>query len=491
MRVLMLSISHRTAPVALREKLAVAGDAIDEALHELRKRFPSCEAVLLSTCNRTEFYVARPAHEAPTFADLDRYLAEMSGVPVEEVTSAAVHRDQDQAVNQLFRVATGLESMVLGEPQILGQVKRAYDQATACDAVGPVLHLVFQQAITIAKQVRNASGIDEGRVSVGSVAVDSVRQVFDHFDDKTIVAIGAGDMAKLTLRHLQKLNPQKLWLTNRTMGRAESLADYLDLRHPQGGVRPFDDLESLLVEADIVVTSTGATEPIIDVKRFKPLIRKRRARPIFIVDIAVPRDVEPRVGQLTNVFLRNIDDLQNVVASTYESRSAQVQQCETMVFESVARCMHNVQHRDIGQLIKSLRQRLHAYADAERERSVRRLVAKSDKMDAAAIEQWLEEHDHRLVNKILHLPLSQLDQRDPNAPLGFFASALRRLFAIDDGAESADELTDEVSAMGGNAENDGGESPATTTEGENLPSSSPRPHPQSQKPSLSARSKLT
>ncbi|MEX2216004.1 MAG: glutamyl-tRNA reductase [Phycisphaeraceae bacterium] len=439
MRIVMLSISHRTAPVELRERLALSGERLDAALAALRALYPLAETVMLSTCNRMELFVARPEHEPPMFEHLDAFLADFCDVKVSEITAAALHREQDQAVAHLFRVATGMESMVLGEPQILGQVKRAYEQAAAKQAVGPVLHRIFQQAITVAKQVRNQTGIDEGRVSVSSVAVDLVRQIFSRFDDKTVVAIGAGEMAKITLRHLQALRPAKLWLTNRTRARADALAGDMNLTAPAGGVRPFEELDELLVEADIVLTSTGATHPIITAERMRPLIRRRRSRPIVVIDIAVPRDVEPGAGSLSNVYLYNIDDLQKVVLRTQESRSAQMEQCEKMVLEAVRSCMASVQHRDLGNLIKALRDKLHDFARNERQRTLKKLATTSADRSPDKIEAMLDEHDHRLVNKILHLPLSQLDPKNPDAPLAFFAAALRRLFALEESASEGAE----------------------------------------------------
>ncbi len=439
MRIVMLSISHRTASVDLRERIAIAGERLDAAIDSLRRMYPQSEAVVLSTCNRTELYIARPAHEPPGYEQLDTFLADFCGIETKHVTAAAIHREQDQAVTHLFRVATGLESMVIGEPQILGQVKQAYEISRRLEAVGPVLHRVFQQAISVARQVRSESGIGEGRVSIGSVAVDFASQIFERFDDKTMVAIGAGEMAKITLKHLQALKPAKLWLTNRTRERAEDLATRMNLSGGtggaggSGGVRPFEELDELLVEADIVLTSTGAARPIITEQRFRPLIRRRRSRPIFMVDIAVPRDIEPAVGNLSNVYLYNIDDLQRVVLKTHEHRWAQVEQCERMVFDAVRSCMATVQHRDVGLLIRALREKLHDFAKSERERSLKKIGGGEDG-DAAEFAKLLEEHDHRLVNKILHLPLQQLDPKNPDAPLGFFAAALKRLFDLEEQA---------------------------------------------------------
>ena len=315
-------------------------------------------------------------------------------------------------------------------------MKRAYEAATGRGAVGMVLHKVFQQAVAVAKQARTATGIDVGRLSVGSVAVDLARGVFERFDDKVVVGIGAGEIAKVTFTHFEALRPGRLWLTNRTHGTAEEVGGALGLGQSgctAGGVRPFEAIDELLVEADVLLSSTGATQPIITADRFRRLLRRRRSRPIFIIDLALPRDVEPEVGSLANVYLYNLDHLQEVVDQTRGQRSDQVAQCEKILLEAVRACMAEVQNRDVGQLIRALRHRLHELARIEQERTARKLDGVAE---SAEIQALLEEHTHRLVNKILHLPLSQLDRRQPDAPLGFYAAALRRLFDLDESLEA-------------------------------------------------------
>ncbi len=431
MRILLLGVNHRTADVQLREKLAMAGGPLNAALARLRETYADAEFVLVSTCNRTELYTARPSHAAPSIEDLRNVLADLSGVEVGAVTAATIHREQEQAVAHLFRVCSGLDSMVLGETQILGQVKRAYEVASAANAIGPVLHRVFQSALSAARKVRADTGIDAGRVSVGSVAVDFARQVFDDFADKTIVGVGAGEMAKTTLKHLKALNPHRLWLVNRTAQRAAELAATIGVGHPGGGPRAWDELDELMVDADVMVTSTGATEPIITAERFKPLARRRRNRPLFIIDIAVPRDVDPTVGGLSNIYLYNVDDLESVVEATRDQRRDLVAQCDGLLTGHVAACMSQLQNQDIGRLVRELRRRLLDIGEAERERTRRKLTAQLNG-DAERAEKILDEHTHRLINKILHLPLSQLDHGNPDAPLGFYAAALRRLFDLSD-----------------------------------------------------------
>jgi glutamyl-tRNA reductase len=376
-----------------------------------------------------EVYVARPTHEPPRTDDIQGFLSERFGVPTDRVASASIHREQEQAIAHLFRVCCGLDSMVLGETQVLGQVRRAYESANGFGSTGPVLHKVFQQAIAAARHARAATGIDAGRVSVGSVAADLARQVFSDFSDKSVLGIGAGEMAKVTLRHLNRLQPVHLWVVNRTARRAEELAHQFNLTHPTGGARPWEQLDELLVGSDIVVTSTSAPEPILTPKRLKPILKRRRHRPLFVIDLAVPRDADPAIGSMNNLYLYNIDDLQSIVDMSLDQRSDQVRACEQHVTRAVSACMSEITHADLGQLIRKLRNKLHDIGEDERQRTLRKLAGRED---ASAVSEAIDEHTHRLINKILHMPLSQLNQHNGDAPLGFYAAALRRLFDLED-----------------------------------------------------------
>lgn len=436
MRILMLGVNYRTAPVELREKISFDGDRLDHTLTGLCERYQSTQIVILSTCNRTELYVARPDGKPPNAAQLIEHLAAMGDVDAALLTPVSIQREGEEAVRHLFRVAAGLDSMVLGEPQVLGQVKRAYERAAACGAAGPAMHAMFQQAIAAAKRVRTQTGIADGRVSVGSVAADFAKQIFDRFDDKTIVAVGAGEMIKLAMRHMIKIGPGKLWVINRSVDRARALVDDLGISASTGGARAFDDLDQLLVDADVVLTSTGSRKPIIDVKRFRPLVRRRKHRPIFIVDIALPRDVAADVGQLPNVYLYDLDDLQKVVARTHEQRSGELEQCEQIVRDAVSACYEQLQNRDISELIRKLRELMHDISEVERSRTLRKIESSDAMAIPDAVREILKEHNHRMINKILHMPMHQLNNGGSDVPLGFYAAALRRLFGLDDSQES-------------------------------------------------------
>jgi len=452
MHIMALGVNHHTASVELRERLALSGDRLVRAIGEIRQRYPQTEVVILSTCNRVEFYLARPPLESPTFEEAVGFLTGFCGVDAELLAPSLVHFENKQAIEHVFRVASGLESMVLGEPQVLGQVKRAYELAHSCGGVGPVLHRVFQQAIRVAKRTRTVTGIDKGLISVGSVAVDFAKQIYERFDDKTIVGIGAGELAKPMLGYLQRLGPAKLWLTNRSLDKAQAMVTQLGLGGDQGGARPFEDLDDLLMEADIVLTSTGAAQPIVTAEGFKPLLRRRRQRPLFLIDIAVPRDVEPAVGRFSNVYLYNIDDLQRVVEQTHGQRSQQVGACEALLGDEVQACLLDIQQRDIGQLVRSLKRRLEDIGRIEQQRTQQKLASVSQEDLGRVLPGVLEEYTHRLINKILHLPLSQLERSKRDSGLGFYAAALRRLFGLS-GQESGGMpegfkitgITDEIS----------------------------------------------
>lgn len=450
MRVLLLGINHRTAPVALRESIAVTAEQLPTFLQRFGEKFASpCEAVLLSTCNRTELYVARPTRASPNADELRAFLAEQTGVSVDALTGASIHREQQTAVHHLFRVTAGLDAMAVGEPQVLGQVRRAYDAAQAAGTVGPTLHRIFQSALSETRKAHRNSGVDTLRQSVSSMAVEFSGNLFESYHDKTVVGIGAGEITKATLRQMLEKKPGRTWVVNRTMATGLALAKTLGLSLDEsaagkeaetprgnsggggGGARPWEELDEVLVEADVVLTGTAASEPVITVEQFRPLLKRRRNRPMFLIDLAVPRDVEPAVGTLPNVYLYNLDDL-NAALSAIPQRREKIERCEAMVREAADRCVGASQHQDLGVLVRQLRGKLRDIGDGENGRTKRKLQSLHDAGEYHKIDKLLDEHTHRLINKVLHLPLSQLDNKDKQSPLGFYAAALRRLFDLDD-----------------------------------------------------------
>lgn len=423
MHILCVGLSHQTASVELRERVALNGDAVDAGLRELHRLFPHAEIAIISTCNRTEIYVARPLHGHPRVEELLGFLADASDLPAEDLAEAVYHYDNEQALRHLFRVAAGLDSMVLGENQIVAQVKQAYERAAAAGTIDTVLHKVFQFALATAKKVRTDTAISTGRTSVSSVAVDFARHLFSRLGDKTVLTIGAGKMTELTLTHFLELRPKRVLIANRSPAKAHDLAEKYG-----GEAAAFEQLGDHLVEADVVISSTGAARPIVDVPMFKPLIKRRRFRPLFVIDIAMPRDFDPAVGDLANVYLYNLDDLQKAISEDQALRSGEVSTCESIVDAAVMDCYAAIQTGDFAELIQLLRRQIHDIAAAESERTANKLAAGD--ADPGQLRDILDEHAHRLVNKILHRPLSEL-RANTGTEAAMYATALRRLFMLD------------------------------------------------------------
>ncbi len=359
-RYLLLGLNHTTAPLEVREKLAFNARQRDEALASFSTRFKGCEAVLLSTCNRVELYIARQTHGRPREEEMIEFLADFHQTPAEAFKDHLYYKSNRQVVEHLFAVTSSLDSMVLGETQILGQVRDAYDAACKAAACGTMLNPLFQRAAAVGKQVMHETSLNEGRLSVASVAVDYARNIFENFSDKTVLSIGAGKMSQLVLRHFVQLNPGKLLICNRDVSKAEALATQFN-----GRAVPFDTLAEQLVAADIVVSSTGAPHPIITRPLFESLRRQRRYRPIFLIDIAVPRDIEPAVGGIDNVYLYNLDDLQGVVAQNQSQRQGAVTAAEAIVARHVEEFVAWSRQRKLGPAIQRLYGRYHQIAQDE------------------------------------------------------------------------------------------------------------------------------
>jgi glutamyl-tRNA reductase len=436
MRLLLLGLNHTTAPLGVRERLAFDSARRDAAVAAFRSRFPGSEAVLLSTCNRVELYVGREGRGHPSARDVVEFLSAVHSVPAAEFDQHLYQKTDRDVVDHLFNVASSLNSMVLGETQILGQVREAYDAARAAGAAGPMLNPLFQRAVAVGKQVMRETPIAEGRLSVASVAVDYAKRIFENFSDKTVLCVGAGKMASLVLQSLAALSPKKILVCNRSRERAEPLAAKFN-----GEAVTLDRLGEHLVAADIVVSSTGATEPIVTRRLFEPLLRRRRYRPIFLVDIAVPRDVEPAVGELDSVFLYNLDDLQQVVLSTQSQRGGAVESAKQIVTRQVDEFLTWHRQRELGPTIDRLYRHYHALAQEEVTRTLGKLpnVSESEKAH-------LEELARRLVNKLLHAPLQTLKQSDsPHIGAGgAYVHAVERLFGLAQSGGPAGEVEEPI-----------------------------------------------
>jgi glutamyl-tRNA reductase len=418
----VVGVSWRTAPVAVRERLAFRDDEVDGALGDLIGSHNIEEAVILSTCNRVEIYgsCAAPGIAAAA-AEARSFLARSRGVAAEGLASHLYERADDEAVRHLFRVASALDSMVVGESQILGQLKDAYGAAVRVQAAGPILGRSMEKAFQVAKRVRSETGISRGAANVSSVAVELARRVFGDLSGKTVLVVGAGKMSALAARHLHAAGAAGILVTNRSPERAAELAIEVD-----GTAHPWGDLERLFTQADVVLSSTGASEPILTGKLVKAAMKARRWRPLVIVDIAVPRDAEAAVGKLDGVYLFDIDDLQKVVRDNIAGRQKEAEAAQSLVDVEVAEHRKWLRAQRVVPTIKSLREHFHQVAAAEVERCLRELEkAKSPEETAKAVRRMGE----LIANKLLHMPMSALKAGE-HAEVEVLVEVTNRLFAL-------------------------------------------------------------
>jgi glutamyl-tRNA reductase len=426
-RLHLLGLNHNTAPVEVRERLAFSPAQRAAATADFRKSFPNSETVILSTCNRVEVYTARMPHGSPGAEEIVGFFARFHDIDPAAFHPHLYHRSERQLVEHLFNVASSLDSMVLGETQILGQVREAYDAAREAGAVGPLLNPLFQKAVAVGRQVQRETTIGEGRFSVASVAVDYAKQVFDHFGDKTVLCVGAGKMTRLVLRSFAELSPGKLIICNRDPAKAAVLA----MEH-HGTSSPLTDLDSLLASVDVVITSTGATEPVITAERFATVHRKRRYRPLLMIDIAVPRDVDPAVGGFENVYLYNLDDLQKSVVQSRVGRESAIDPARAIVAAAVDEYIRSHRAREMGPVIDRLFKRSQQLAADEVVRTLNKLPNAS-----AEDRRQIEEMARRIVNKMLHDPVRAIRDADPvHGQSQQYLHAMEKLFNLTDEEKS-------------------------------------------------------
>ena len=400
MALLAYGVSFRTAPIDMRERIAFGTRELPRALSRLGEIPSLSEAAILSTCNRTEIYCALDAPNHDPVAD---WLARDRGIPVGELADAAYALWDAEAAAHVMRVAAGLESQVLGEPQILGQVKSAFDAARQADAVGPELDLLLQSSLNAAKRIRTETQIGKNPISIAYAAVTMAQHIFADLSMIDALLVGAGEMIDLVARHLGQAQVRKIGIANRTFDTADALAR----ANGTGSAIHLEDLEKHLPEYDIVISSTGSASHIITRHMIENAIRERRHKPMFLVDIAVPRDIEPSVGDLDDVFLYSIDDLTEVIEDNVATRREAAEQAEAMVAEGVGRYTRQRRVRDNQALLRQFRQRAEEARDEELARALQRLGAEHDP------EKVIERLARDLTNKLLHGPIAAI--RDASA----------------------------------------------------------------------------
>jgi glutamyl-tRNA reductase len=422
MNLLIAGLSFRDVAIDIRERVAFTDLQRDAAAADLAARF-GCEAAILSTCNRVELYLAKPIGEGlPDAGLIAEFLGEYHHIDPELLRPHLVERRDADGARHLFRVAASLDSLIVGEGQIVGQVKSAFEAARTSGTTGPLLNALYQYALKAAKRVRSETGIAEGHASVSSVAVDYVRQVFDHFGDKTVLVIGAGKMGRLTLKHLRDLRPQQILVTNRSPEKAVEVAAGCG-----GRAVPWDQLDEALTQADIVLSTTGAAEPIVTVKQYANIRHKRGGRTTVMLDIAVPRDIDPAIHDGEATFVFNIDDLKGVREQTLARRRSHVDKAEAIVAEESRRFVDDWGRRKNGQLIARLTEEF----AAKRIEVLTQLLVRLNGKLTEREQQDIAGAFRLYQNKLLHAPITALGDasREGNGPA--LLEAVRRLFRLE------------------------------------------------------------
>lgn len=395
MQLTAVGLNHQTAPLSIREKLAFAAAALPKAVRNLARSNAATEAVILSTCNRTELYCVGDSEE------IIRWLADYHSLPIEEIRPYLYALDMQETVRHAFRVACGLDSMVLGEPQILGQIKDAVRVAQEQESMGKKLNALFQKTFSVAKEVRTDTAVGENSVSMAAASVKLAEQIFPDIGDLNVLFIGAGEMIELVATYFAAKNPRLMTVANRTLARAQELCDKLGVN-----AEPclLSDLPAILHDYDVVVSSTASQLPIVGKGMVERALKQRQSMPLFMLDLAVPRDIEAEVGDLNDAYLYTVDDMVNIVQSGKEARQKAAAAAETLVSEKVAEFVRQQQGRQSVPLIKALRD--------EGEKARKQVLENAMKQLAkgATAEEVLERLSVQLTNKLLHSPTQTLNK---------------------------------------------------------------------------------
>jgi glutamyl-tRNA reductase len=419
MHIIVVGLSYNTASLEIREKVAFVPNRIEQPLRELVSLPDIAEAIILSTCNRVEIYAA--THDiAGGIARIKRFMADFHNLPFDLVEPHLYGLHGEDAIRHVFRVASSLDSMVMGEPQILGQVKSAYGYAAEFKTSGIILNRFMHKAFSVAKRVRNETRIASSAVSVAFAAVELAKKIFDDLSDKTVMLIGAGEMGELAAKHFINSGVRGVLVANRTFERGEKLAAEFDSK-----AVIFEDLFDHLHKADIVLSSTGAPQHIIRPKQVAEVMRRRKLKPMFFIDIAVPRDVDPKVNELENVYLYNTDDLQGIVEYNLRQRAIEAGKAEEIVNQEIGQFFNWVSTLEVTPTIIALRCRF----DEVRKTELARTIASWKDLQPEQ-EKRLESLTGAIVSKLLHNPIIVLKQNGQGNRNDLYIDALRQLFDL-------------------------------------------------------------
>lgn len=419
MEICLLGVSFQNTPVAIRERLAFSSKQIPEALRGIHVLPNVKECIIISTCNRTEI-VAVVKKGGSGIEEISEYVLKFHNLSKEELPQGFYIYYHNEAVRHLFRVACSLDSMIIGEPQILGQVKDAFQHAQEIGTVGPFLSSLINQTIRVAKKVRTDTGISKNAVSISFAAVELAKKIFGDISDKVILLIGAGEMSELAARHLINNGVKRLIVANRTWQRAQDLAEAFD-----GEPVPFDQIQDVLYQADIIITSTGAPHIILDKSDISKVMRKRKNRPIFLIDIAVPRDIDPEVNKCDNVYLYDIDDLRMVIEANLKERHKEAKKAAEIIDHEVAQFIGSCTLMKVVPTIA----RLSAFMEEIRKRELEKAIAHLPPMENGQREV-LDAMTGAIIKKILHKPISKLKGSNDPEDLNALIQATEELFNL-------------------------------------------------------------
>ena len=423
-RIAIIGMNHRTAPVEVRERVAFPADAFERALRELAKSPDVSECVIISTCNRVEACVFSEKEGRGPQA-VQSFFSSFHNIEPETILPHLYVLQGEEAVRHLLRVSGSLDSMILGEPQILGQVKEAWSCAAEHKTIGPVLDKLFTKAFFAAKRIRTETRVANSAVSVSYAAVELAKKILGSLGDKTVLLIGAGEMSELAARCLVSAGVRELFVANRTMERAQRLASDFE-----GTAVPFDELRAHVERADIVLSSTGSPGFILVRADVEEIIRRRKNRPMFFIDMAVPRDIDPDVNQIENVYVYDIDDLNNVIVTNIEERERERHKAEEIVGAETRVFRHWLESQEVTPTIVSLRRKCDEIREAELEKALSSLGP----VDARTREV-MELLSSAIINKVLHSPISSLKRNGGEQGSAQRVAAVRELFELSDGEE--------------------------------------------------------
>ena len=420
-RIILIGLNHKTAPVNIRECLAFSHDETRSALSDLRAMATIEEAMLFSTCNRVELLIAAKKAENAIEA-AKGFLAQFKQLPLNEFESSLYLHQGEDAVRHVFRVAASLDSMVVGEPQILGQIKTAYRTATEEKTSGVILNRLLHKTFFVAKRIRSETGIGDHAVSISYAAIELGRKIFGDLEGKQVLLIGAGEMAELAVEHLLRNRSGHIFVANRTFERGVELASAY-----KGTAIRFEEISDYLRQVDIIISSTGAKGFILQKPQVKAVMRGRRNRPIFFIDIAVPRDIDPTINTLSNAYVYDIDDLKDVVEENIEDRNREAIKADRIIDEAVINFRQWFQGLGVVPTIKALRSKIQSVAQDEVQKTLQQMNHLSTE-DQAAIERMAES----LINKILHEPTRYLKSNGCQKDRATSLDITRKLFGIED-----------------------------------------------------------